>query len=369
VSTQKKSVSKILVVGDFHSDIYEKAFYEAFIKLGFNTDKFSWHEYFGQKTYQRNISKWKLLTQLWPKIQYRYSFGPIINRINEDLIAKVRESSPDLVFIYRGIHILPKTLKNISKSGIIIFGYNNDDPFSKKYPFYFWRHFMSAIFLHNYIFSYRYKNINEYNKIGYNNTSLLRSYYIAKDNFPITNIKTNKYECDVTFIGHFEDDGRDEYIKTLIDNGINLKLFGPDWQRSKHYDFFVEKLGQVNALKEDYNLAINSAKIALVFLSKLNNDTYTRRVFEIIVTKTLMLSTYTDDLNSLFEENKEAVYFRSKEDLLKKVKFYLSNPELRSNIAKAGYDRLLKDGHEVSDRVKEIIRVYNIVKNEKNINS
>ena len=82
-----------------------------------------------------------------------------------------------------------------------------------------------------------------------------------------------------------------------------------------------------------------------------------------------MLSEYTDDLNSLFEENKESVYFRSKEDLLEKVRFYLNNPELRANIAGAGYERLLKDGHEVSDRAKEIMRVYNIVKNEKNIDS
>ena len=72
-----------------------------------------------------------------------------------------------------------------------------------------------------------------------------------------------------------------------------------------------------------------------------------------------MLATFTDDLNSLFQENKEAAYFHSKEDLLKKIRFYLDNPDIRNNIAEAGYQRLLKDGHEVTDRVKEIIKVFN----------
>jgi spore maturation protein CgeB len=360
---------KILVVGDFHSDIHEKAIYDAFVNLGYKTEKFSWYQYFGGATYLRNVSKFTFFLNFWKKIQYHFIFGPIIFKINRDLLLKIADTKPDLIFIYRGSHIFPRTLKSIKKAGSLIFGYNNDDPFSKKYPFYFWRYFLNSIFLYDHIFSYRYKNIIDYKKIGYNNTSLLRSYYIRKNNYFINNLSSNKYKCDCLFIGHFENDGRDKYIKILIDAGINFKLFGPEWQNSKYYKYFIEKFGPITSLKDDYNLAVNSTNIALVFLSSLNNDTYTRRVFEIVAARRFMLATYTSDLDSLFKENEEAVYFRSKEDLLEKIKFYLANPDDRERVALAGQRRLLQDGHEVCDRVKEIIKVYNKIKDEKNINS
>ncbi|MEI7451744.1 MAG: glycosyltransferase [Candidatus Falkowbacteria bacterium] len=362
-------MNKILVVGDFHSKIHEKAIYESFIRLGFDADKFSWHQYFGKAPYEKNFLNLSAFFNICKKIQYHFRIGPLIGKINKDLIIKVLAVKPDLVFIYRGTHILPNTVKIIKDLGITVFAYNNDDPFSEKYPFYFWRHFLAGTFLYDHIFVYRQKNIEDYKKINYKKVSILRSYYIKNDNFNVSSLPSDKYKCDVIFIGHFEDDGRDEYIKMLLDANIDLKLFGPEWEKSKHYKYFIKKLGSISSLKDDYNLAINSAEIALVFLSSLNNDTYTRRVFEIIAAKVFMLSVYSDDLNGLFTENKEAVYFRSKDDLLNKVRFYLANPELRKNIAQAGYQRLMVDGHEVDDRVKEIIRVYNRIKNEKNINT
>lgn len=362
-------MDKILVVGDFHSNIHEKAIYESLVKMEYFVDQFSWHQYFGSAVYLRDSYKLKYFLQLWLKIQYHFAFGPIISKMNKDLLDKVKNNNFNLIFIYRGTHILPKTLKEIKKTGAIIFGYNNDDPFSKKYPFYFWRHFLSSIFLYDYIFSYRHKNIADYKNMAYKNTSLLRSYYIKKDNYHIDLLSSDKYRCDVIFIGHFEDDGRDEYIKTLLDAGINFKLFGPEWQKSKHYKYFVKKMGPIVSLRDDYNLAINSSKIALVFLSHLNNDTYTRRVFEIVAARTLMLATATDDLKSLFKEGVEADYFKSKEELLEKVNFYLSNSEARIGLVSNAYKRLIDDGHEVSDRVKDIIKVYNRIKYEKNLNT
>ncbi len=358
---------KIIIVGDFYFDIYEKAIYDALLVLGYDVNKFSWHEYFKDIPYKKLIFQNGVLKYLYYKIQYKFAIGPTINKLNKDLLKFIYKNKPDAVLIYRGTHIYPKTIKKIKKIGSIIFGYNNDDPFSKDYPGYFWRHFLKGISFYDYIFAYRQKNIKDYKNIGYSKVSLLRSYYIKENNFYISNLLEKKYKNDVVFIGHFENDGRDEKIKYLLENNIEVKIFGGNsWKSSVNAGYFNKKevlLGNLDS--KEYNLNLNGAKISLVFLSKLNNDSYTRRCFEIPATKSLMLSEYSEDLNNMFEEEKEAAYFRSKEELLEKVKFYLANPEIRKNIAEAGYQRLLKDGHEVSDRVKEIIRVYNQIKNEK----
>lgn len=335
---------KILIVGDFYSKIYEQAIYDAFLKLGYETYKFGWSQYFHNSIFK--------------KIQEYFKIGPFIKKINEDLLNYCKNINPELVFIYRGVYLFPKTIQELKKTGAVVFGYNNDDPFSERYPKYFWRHFLKSISFYDHIFVYRPKNLDDCKKIGYLKISLLRSYYIQDKNFFIEKLPSDKYVCDVIFAGHYENDGRDEYVKSIFDNGINFKLFGPEWQRSKYYGFFKEKLGEIYPLTDDYNLALNSAKICLVFLSKLNNDTYTRRCFEIIAAKKLMLSEYTDDLNNMFEQGKEAEYFRNKEEMIKKIKYYLNNDEEIKKIARAGYDRLLRNGHEVKDRVKEVLKIF-----------
>lgn len=342
---------KVLVVGD-GVKIYSSAFAEAFKILGCQVSSFVWSDYFKNKDNYNPILN---------KFQNKFLFGPILKRINSDLIELTQKFKPDLVFIYRGQYIYPYTLEEIKTTNTIVFGYHNDDPFKKGFKLLNSdRHFLKGLKYYDWVFSYRSKNILDYKRIGYHNTSLLRSYYLKNDNFFIEQCNDERFICDIIFIGHWEDDGRDIMILSLVLQGFKVKVFGTEWQKSKLYSKLYHYFGNIIPLRgEDYNIAINSSKIALVFLSKLNKDTYTRRCFEIPATKTFMLAEFTNDLNSLFKEGIEADYFRNKDELILKVKKYLGDSVLRTQIADNGYNRLIKDGHESLDRVKEIMKKYN----------
>ena len=136
-------------------------------------------------------------------------------------------------------------------------------------------------------------------------------------NFPIADTSQSPYRAQVSFIGHWEDDGRDQKIAALLEEpGLNVRLWGTLWEKSALYPELRKRLGLIQPLyQEAYNLAINSAEIALAFFSKLNNDTYTRRCFEIPVTGTMLLSEFTDDIAALFKEGVEAEFFRSSAEL------------------------------------------------------
>lgn len=350
------------MISDGHGEeTHAGAFANSFTELGHDVHKFTWKEYFKHypyaDCYETDGNK---LKSIYYRFQNKFTFGPAVYKLNIDMVKKCQQFQPDLVFIYRGTHVFPSTIKKLKQTGAKVYGYNNDDPFSTKYLPYMWRHFKSCIPLYDHIFYYRYKNFDDYEAIGYKNISMLRSYYIKANNFFIPNLEKNKYSCDVIFIGHFENDGRDDYIKMLSENDIDIKLFGNNWQKSQHYNYFIQKFGEIKPLyNADYNLALNSAKISLVFLSKLNNDTYTRRCFEIPATKTMMLAEYTDDLNNhLFSQDKEAVYFKNSQELLKKAKFYAMDDESRNKIAKAGYNKVYNAGHEVTDRAKQVLEEY-----------
>ncbi|HFG2004054.1 TPA: hypothetical protein ACGF6Q_003513, partial [Vibrio cholerae] len=158
---------KVLVVGDWLAEIYEESFYNAFKEHGCNVARFSWIQYFKYYQYANRFEvKCNPIASFYYRIQNRFTFGPVVSKINNDLVRFARIESYDLIFIYRGTHVYPKTIKSLKKTGALVFGYNNDDPFSKYYPKYFWRHFLRGVKDYDHIFSYRDKNIQDYSNIG-----------------------------------------------------------------------------------------------------------------------------------------------------------------------------------------------------------
>lgn len=351
---------KILVAADWHGKkIYAEALCLAFEKLGHEVERFSWKEYFYHYQYPNSYKiKKNILKSIYYRFQNKFTIGPDVKRINRDLIARVIDSNPDLVFVYRGTHVFPSTLKTLKKmSKAKVMGYNNDDPFSSFYPFYYWRHYLKGLRFYDHVFCYRDKNLIESRTFGAKSVSILRSYYCSESNYPIVEPMDDRYKCDVVFVGHFENDGRDYQLLQLLEAGVKLKIYGPNWKSSHYYNQLRSYCGDITPVLDDYNLVLNSAKIALVYLSKINSDTYTRRCFEIPAAKTVMLSEFTKDLSeNLFIEGKDVEYFRSFDELKSKINMLLEDSDYRKYLVDNAYKRLKSDGHEVLDRAKEIIR-------------
>jgi spore maturation protein CgeB len=330
---------KILLAGDWHSTIHEKPLAEAFSKLGHEVVRYGWAPEF-----RGNVLK---------RAQGKFLVGPVLHGINRALQECVRREEPELVFVYRGTPIFAQTIEN-SKAECpktLWVGYNNDDPFSSRNPFYLWRHFLKAIPFYDWVFAYRTHNKNDYLRCGAQRVELLRSWYIPELNRPVALSPSDKakYQCDVAFVGHFEPDGREAVLKKVIEAGIDFKLYGPEWHRAD--SLRAESVPR----DEEYNKAINGAKISLCFLSKLNRDTYTRRCFEIPAAGSVLVSEYSEDLAGLFVEGVEFETFRNADELVSKLKRLLSEPDRLQAMAAAGRKKVLSAGHDVLSRAKLLL--------------
>ena len=349
---------KILVVGDWHSELHEEVVSGAFSALGHQVSGFKWHGYF------------QLVPgfggRLWhpaQRAQNKYVSGPIITRINRDFLVEVRRLRPEMVFIYRGTHIRAETLRAIRATvpGCVLVGYNNDDPFAPTQPPYLWRHFLRAVPEYDLGLAYRHANIDEYRAAGARRVELLRSWYVVERNHPIELSKDDcaRFETDVVFVGHFEPDQRQEYLEEVVHQGVRLRLFGPgyDWDPVIRKSPVLSTLLPVRLVwGEDYNRALCGAKIALCFFSKLNRDTYTRRCFEIPATGTLLLSEYSDDLAGLYCEGLEAEFFRNRDEMMAKIHLYLGDDARRRIVAEAGRRRAQEGRHDVISRMQDVLK-------------
>lgn len=342
----KEKEIKILFVGAGQFPIYEQAFFEAAREMGYmNCELFPWQRYFKQGGKIRKIIN---------RVELKLSIGADINQYGRDLYEKCRILRPDIVFLY-SCRIVPwRTVKKIKQLGLYIASYCNDDPFTSFHRPYFWRNWRNAARYCNINYVYRNKNIPEVQRITGSKVKLMLPYYRKQENYECKPEELILDTPDVIFLGHMEEDERVEYIEALTEKGIEVGL-------NEHEFSFLGSNTRIRFLddpRRKYNRYLCSCKIPIVFLSKINHDTYTRRCFEIPAAGAVLFCPYTEDLAAMFEEDREIIFYRGKEDFLYKITYYLEHEEERRQIAQAGMKRVLRDGYEASDRVKEIIKDY-----------
>jgi spore maturation protein CgeB len=340
---------RILLVGEGRSPIHEDAWQRGLEAAGCVVRRFNWLSRF------QSISP---LSSILLRMQNQLLAGPTLQELNDDLVAQILARPPDAVILYRPTHIFAKALRIIRSKApsTLLVSYNNDDPFSPKAPKHLWRHYLDGIPLVDVALAYRTKNLAELQAAGARRTYLLRSYYLPYVHRPVelTESDRHRYQADVTFVGHYEPDGRIDYLAAAAEAVAGLRLFGPDWDCAPSHPGLQRFLPIQPLSPPEYVKAIQCAKIALVFFSGLNNDSYTRRVFEIPAIGTFMLSQRTADMEGLFRPGIEAAYFTSADELVEQARRYLADDQGRDEIAAAGAARVREAGHDVFSRMREL---------------
>jgi spore maturation protein CgeB len=356
---------KIVLAGDWHSNVHERPMAEALQRLGHLVQPFAWHTYFRPRGGAGIAAE--LPARVFRKAQNKYLVGPIIGQINADLIRLTEQLQPDLLFVYRGTHVTAATLREIRVRSprTLLVGYNNDDPFAPAQPAWPWRHFLAAIPEYDRVLAYRRPNAGDFQRAGARSTGILLPWFVPAIHRPMELSAEDRlrYGAEVAFIGHFEKDDRLPYLEAVAAAGVDLRLFGPgrgyrghDWDGPLRSSAALRHLAPVHEVwGDEYCKALCGARIALCFFSKRNRDAYTRRCFEIPATGTLMLSEYSSELASIYREGVEADFFRSKAELVEKVRFYLRDQPARDAVARAGYQRAYADGHDVESRMRAML--------------
>jgi spore maturation protein CgeB len=71
-----------------------------------------------------------------------------------------------------------------------------------------------------------------------------------------------------------------------------------------------------------------------------------------------MICERTEEMLKFFEEDKEAVFFSSKEELEEKVTYYLDNDIERNKIAKLGKLRAYSSGYDINSVINKHVIPY-----------
>lgn len=216
------------------------------------------------------------------------------------------------------------------------------------------------------------------------------------------------YQYDVTFVGQKYGD-RPEFVKHLLDTGIDIHVFGPNWkpelssrnqikdkikssekvslyQRIKKHTpatFCQAVINRLNIFKrakkkiepivlperilgrilDDKPMIqmYSKSRINLGFSScwtEPNEDRILQvrlRDFEVPMSGGFYIVEYQKELEEFFEIGKEIICYENKEDIAEKVKYYLSHDQKRENIRQAGMKRARAE-HTWQKRFEKVFR-------------
>jgi spore maturation protein CgeB len=285
-------------------------------------------------------------------MHHRFLIGPGIVSLNQELLRRVQEGKPGIVWVDKGAYFFPKTLRKIKNTGALLVHHCTDDinVHSKHLKYY-----LKSLDIYDAHFTSNALNINEMRKMTSSYVSFNEIGYDDNIHYPLKlNSNDNYFKSDIFFIGHWEEN-TEQNIRALVDAGLPVTVRGPGWQgiRDRKLRAQVVKSGPI--FLGDYVRAINGGKIGLGIVSKLNRNTTAGRIFEIPACGTMLLAVRNPVTERLYEDGKEAVLFGSTKELIDKAAYYLKHPEERKAIGQAGRQRCLANKCSWRHRVAEVL--------------
>ena len=306
------------------------------------TDHRDYPRHFWEEILKKNSQK-----LIWYDLQKNYlPHGR--EKAQKKLLQTIKNEKPSLTFMFDSLyydldlpHILTQIKKISPQTQNVFFSGDDDLMFDAN-------RYLGIYF--DYILVAQIDYVSLFKKDGISGAE----FTVQTKNNPFKEKLKKKY--DVSFIGTPKTD-RKEIVEYLHKNKINISLFGShNWSNYPQ----LKKIYHGSLPSADYMKTINQTKINICLSRNMEGIPHMKgRYLEYVECGAFSLVEESPQLRMLFKENKEIVFFQNKEDLLKKIKYYLANENERETIAKSAYKRLKKNYNfetELSKFIQKIIK-------------
>lgn len=289
---------------------------------------------------------------LLPRILHRMGRPLDLAGANEGVLAGAAACRPDVVWVDKGLTIRPETLRGVRESApsALLVSYSPDDMAARHNQS---RAYLAGIPIYDVHFTTKTYNLDELRALGARRVLFVGNAFCPHTHrpLPVTEEDRRTLGGPVGFIGAFEAE-RAAAMVAVARAGIEVRIWGGRAWRAFEPRGLPLRVESRPLWGDEYAKAICSFDINLCFLRRLNRDRQTQRSMEIPACGGFMLAERTDEHRGLFEEGMEAEFFGSIEELVEKVRHYLSHEDARRQIARAGRERCLRSGYDYPSRMR-----------------
>jgi len=276
------------------------------------------------------------------------SAGVGIIRKNRAILKEVKKDRPEMLLIFKGKIILPKTIQKIRDMGIKTVLWHPDP----RYEIQDWVYKRAIV--SDYFFHISSGCVEQYKEKGVN------AYWLSEGCDPTIHkpIKLNKdekeyYGSDISFSGHYTED-RERFLKSIINAGIDLNIWHHMWK-----DIIPDYKGCIGKwlTTEEFCKMCNASKIVL------GNDRWpemeksmSMRAFMVMGCGGFLLTNHTKNIEEMFIPGKHLDVYENERNCVEKIKYYLENERERIRIEKAGHKEVYKN-HTFVKRIEKMMSI------------
>lgn len=248
--------------------------------------------------------------------------------LNKALLHTVAEERPDIVLtVQRDYELWIETLHAIHAAyGCLTITWATDDSFKfNKVSRFIGRHYNAITTTYDY-------RLKDYREKGISN--VIATQWAANSAWLQPPLRASECAFQVSFVGANYGE-RGAIIKKLRSHGIHVECFGRGWPN-----------GPIETA--DFPRIIRESVISLNFSAGyegkgVNKNQIKARTFEIPGAGGFLLTEYSLGIEKYYELGKEVICFRSADELAGIIKYFLSHPQERDEIAKAGFSRTQRE--------------------------
>lgn len=267
-------------------------------------------------------------TSLNKKILYRLGLSGIIRKINQDILAVVEDYKPDIVWVFKGMETLPSTLRTIKSRRIKLVNYNPDNPFVFSGRGSGNANITESIGLYDLHFTYD-RSIQKLIEDKYRlPVQILPFGYELTDKEYGQILAGNADECrKACFLGN-PDKIRAADIKSIADYGIEIDLFGHNWDKFVSHPN-ISCHGPV--YRGEFWQVLRRYRMQLNFMRPHNPHSHNMRTFEVPGVGGILVAPDTIDHREYFVPGEEIFIYNNLKDCAETIRTVVGFSDREAN--------------------------------------
>lgn len=297
--------------------------------------------------------------QTLPGRAIRKVFRPVfVRELRLDAERVVARYRPHCLFVFKGNEVHPELIEHCKEKGVTTVNYYPDVSFLSHGSY-----IPRSLPLYDHVFNTKSYGVGDMQReLGVERASFLEPGYDPELHRPVELSREDReiYGCDVAFIGTWSP--KKESLLTALRHSlpqIRIRIWGNQWNQSSDVRLRASIMGH-GVTGDEYTKAICGAAICLGLLSEKgqgssSGDLITARTFQIPACGAFMLHERNLEVLHYFEEDREAGFFSTSEELAEKVKHYLDDSPKRRGIARNGRLRSLDDGYSIDRKMMSVL--------------
>jgi len=319
-------VKRVLFVIPDTADIGFGVFFaRAFKKLGLDVLVFPLtKQLHTHSPFRLGIAKMKRITGLTAKEFEKNCFR---------LITLQMDFHADLILVVKCTNLSAKVLQDLHHSGAALIQINTDHPFMD--PGLKNSVYLSSLKEYDLVVTFAHLLIPVYYQMGAKRVCRLPFAYDPDIHKPtdLNDLERKIFESPVSYLGAW---GffQQQWLGPLVPYG--LKIFGGLWHNLPHGHILRPCINLYRGWGEEMSKVCAGSQIIVNLMRAEHSCAHSMKTFEIPASGGFMLTNRTEEQKEFFQEDLDAVYFDTQEEMIERAKYYLNNPNEREKIRLAG---------------------------------